>query len=293
MFCNLAKLTGVNNMQATYAELTNGRIHYSYEGLINDNNAPLIVFIAGMGDALTGYDTIANTIMDTKKYRLLRFDKWGCGKSDNPSVSHDGEVFVDLVSTLLKYLEIDTSFTLIGHSMGGAIACLFANKYPHLVTQLVLITPAGLQFTMPKEASLLRYVPQFIAQHMVVLNSAKNFPMTSCEVEIAQVGKHVRRTLILWAEQDTLISPVEALPLWRNHFPNATILAIRNCGHNLFFQDDKPITSSVIIREFIKGGDITSIKQALQNITEVKPALKAPKEYQTFWNGDFYRDILL
>jgi len=283
--------------QRTYVKLQHGNAHYIYEGQLSNCNTPLVVFIAGMGDPLTGYDTIVQSLLETKQFRILRFDKWGCGHSDNPNIVHDKTVFVDMLYSLLNSLNINSTFTLVGHSMGGAIACLFAHQYPHLVTQLVLLTPAGLKFTMPREASLLRFVPQFVAKSMVILNSAKNFPLTDLEAEITQVGQYKRRTLILWAEYDTIISPVEVLPIWRKLFSDCgdlTVLAIKDCGHNFFFTE-KPVISSIIIRDFIMGEDKDTIKLHVQQTQEPKhiPVNTNDEKLNNFWKSDYYCDILL
>ncbi|ELR22423.1 hydrolase, alpha/beta fold domain containing protein [Acanthamoeba castellanii str. Neff] len=47
-------------------------------------------------------------------------------------------------------------FTLVGHSMGGAVSLLVAHRYPDLVEKLVLIGPAGMKFSVPLEMQLMR-----------------------------------------------------------------------------------------------------------------------------------------
>ena len=86
---------------------------------------------------------------------------------------------------------------LIGHSMGGAIAVGFADRYPELVASLTLLTPAGLMD--PGQFRLLRALPcciQRVAQAQMrrrVGNAVRNdFLVHSTPVEervLAQVGR--------------------------------------------------------------------------------------------------------
>jgi pimeloyl-ACP methyl ester carboxylesterase len=280
-------------MTQTFAELEHGKVHYKYEGLVDNTDAPLLIFVPGMGDSLAVYDPFVNTLLQENKYRFLRFDKWGHGATPNPGLQFTRHLFVEMLHDLLEKLNISCNFTLIGHSMGGAISCLFAAKYPDRVKELILLTPAGLTFTLPRETALLPYIPNFIAKRFAVLNSAKNFPMTDCESEIAEVGKHSRKVLILWAQNDVMISPVEVLPLWRKHFPNATIMCVRQCGHDFFFPEELPLTSTVVVTEYIKGGDLQSIREKLKAVEEVKAVQKVPSNYDEFWNSEYFRDILI
>jgi len=80
---------------------------------------------------------------------VLLFDWPGHGRSGPLRDPHTGEMFcVVLQELLVKAKGIDATtdvdaFSLIGHSMGGAIATLFGARHPVAVRKLVLVAPAG------------------------------------------------------------------------------------------------------------------------------------------------------
>jgi pimeloyl-ACP methyl ester carboxylesterase len=84
----------------------------------------------------------------SKRYRVLRYDSPGFGKSTG--VSDESAEPADLL-VLLEALHIDHAY-IVGHSRGGGIALRFAAAYPERVDGLVLYgstPPAG--FPVPPE----------------------------------------------------------------------------------------------------------------------------------------------
>src|SRR5207237_548752 len=71
-----------------------------------------------------------------RHHRVYALDLPGCGHSPMPRTPPSGDWAVDDV--------VGAPVTLIGHSMGGAIALLCALQRPELVRSLVLVSPAGL-----------------------------------------------------------------------------------------------------------------------------------------------------
>ena len=84
----------------------------------------------------------------SKRYRVLRYDSPGFGKSTG--VADESAEPADLL-VLLEALHIDHAY-IVGHSRGGGIALRFAAAYPERVDGLVLYgstPPAG--FTVDPE----------------------------------------------------------------------------------------------------------------------------------------------
>ncbi|MBS1795929.1 MAG: alpha/beta hydrolase [Acidobacteria bacterium] len=75
-----------------------------------------------------------------KRFRVLRYDLRGYGKSDFPQreFSH-----VDDLYALLKFLKIEKA-SLVGLSIGGVIAADFALAHPEMVDKLIFVS-AGLR----------------------------------------------------------------------------------------------------------------------------------------------------
>ncbi|UKZ87865.1 uncharacterized protein TrAFT101_003639 [Trichoderma asperellum] len=81
--------------------------------------------------------------------RVMLFDLFGRGFSDGVGdLPHDERLYTTqmllvLASSPLAWTGND-AFRLVGYSLGGGIAVHFATTFPHLVSSLVLLAPAGL-----------------------------------------------------------------------------------------------------------------------------------------------------
>jgi len=142
--------------ERTYAQTKHGRTHYILEGDLQNPNAQLVVCVHGIGASTHAYESIAQEIVQKGGFKVLRYDLYSRGYSDPVHLPHVGDLFVEQLYELLVHLDLfDHKFLLIGHSMGGAVATLFTNKYPDMVGKLVLLTPAGLPWDLPFGSFLL------------------------------------------------------------------------------------------------------------------------------------------
>lgn len=80
-------------------------------------------------------------------YRVLIYDLYGRGYSDRPNGKQDKAFFLDQLDELLADQGVQDDITLIGYSMGGAIATSFAAQNPSKIRQLILLAPAGIKVT--------------------------------------------------------------------------------------------------------------------------------------------------
>lgn len=104
-----------------------------------------IVCIHGIGACTSRYDSIA-PLLAANGYTLIMYDLIGRGLSDYPDNGvFDSTSHVEQLYTLLTHLGI-TQYHLMGHSMGGALATLYYNKYAatHTIESVILLAPAGL-----------------------------------------------------------------------------------------------------------------------------------------------------
>ena len=101
-----------------------------------------LVFIHGLLSDMNGKKSAYfNDYCRRNKISFLCFDFRGHGKSSGNFLDFGiSDWFSDLKS-LLKYLNINQS-TLIGSSMGGWVAMLYALNYPKKVSKLIGIAPA-------------------------------------------------------------------------------------------------------------------------------------------------------
>ncbi|KAL7927749.1 hypothetical protein ACQKWADRAFT_317930 [Trichoderma austrokoningii] len=81
--------------------------------------------------------------------RVMLFDLFGRGFSDGVGdLPHDERLYTTQILLVLASSPLawtgNDAFRLVGYSLGGGIAVHFATAFPHLVSSLVLLAPAGL-----------------------------------------------------------------------------------------------------------------------------------------------------
>ena len=72
-----------------------------------------------------------------KKFKLIKIDLPGHGKSENFAEIHTMEMMAEKVNEVVDYLKIE-KFHLLGHSMGGYVSLAFAEKFPKKLKSLTL-----------------------------------------------------------------------------------------------------------------------------------------------------------
>ena len=99
------------------------------------------ILVHGLGGYLENWlDNIAALAQVRRVYAL---DLAGFGRSDKPKVEYTIQYLAEFVRDFMGVQDIHQA-TLIGESMGGAIALQFALQYPQMVDKLVLADSAGL-----------------------------------------------------------------------------------------------------------------------------------------------------
>ncbi|SDH70592.1 alpha/beta fold hydrolase [Pseudomonas panipatensis] len=116
------------------------RLHYLDSGA----GEPLL-FIHGSGPGASGHSNFKQNYPEfaAAGYRVIVPDLPGYGASDKPETDYTLDFFVAAVSGLLDALDIPRC-TLVGNSLGGAIALKLALDQPQRVARLVLMAPGGL-----------------------------------------------------------------------------------------------------------------------------------------------------
>lgn len=105
---------------------------------------PLVCCIHGVA----GYHSVFHPLtrhLVALGFRVLQFDLIGRGDSSFHSNGMFGiDEHIDQLLSLLNSLGIHAPVHLVGHSIGGAIATVFAARLPKRVQSLTLVAPAGL-----------------------------------------------------------------------------------------------------------------------------------------------------
>lgn len=125
-----------------YADLPGGRTHYRWFG---GARGPVAVCVHGLTTPSDVWEPFAGELADLG-YRVLIYDLYGRGYSDNVPGAQTADFFVRQLRELLEDQGLEENLTLVGYSMGGAIATAFTKRYSHLVQRVVLIAPSGIEY---------------------------------------------------------------------------------------------------------------------------------------------------
>lgn len=138
--------------EGKYVKIANGyTMHY-----IDQGEGHPVVFLHGSGQGASGHSNFKGNypFLAANGYRVIVPDHIGYGYSDKPDdVEYPLEFFVECIKQTLDAIGVDKC-SLVGNSLGGAIALKFALDYPEQVASLNLMAPGGIEeqadyFTMP------------------------------------------------------------------------------------------------------------------------------------------------
>ncbi|MPS64827.1 MAG: alpha/beta hydrolase [Chryseobacterium sp.] len=151
-----------------YIELKNATIYYEVFGTENNET---IVLISGLNTQMTRWELPFCNKLVEEGFRVICFDNRDCGKStfttydNNDSYSFSLNDFLqhpekypapyslldmaDDIKDLLHSLGI-RSANIVGRSMGGIIAQLFASRYPAMTQTLTLLMSSSFNPALPK-----------------------------------------------------------------------------------------------------------------------------------------------
>lgn len=115
------------------AQLDVGTVAYTAIG-----SGPPVIFIHGYGDTLF---TWRHQLRDLRnELQLYALDLIGYGYSDQPPIEYTVDTFISCVRQFMDALEIKSA-TVVGSSLGGAVALCLAKTHPERVDRLVLLGP--------------------------------------------------------------------------------------------------------------------------------------------------------
>ena len=109
---------------------------------------PAVVIDTGHGDGAAKWHAIQDQL--AAETRVCTYDRAGYGRSEpGPMPRHSRQATSEL-QQLLQKAGVEGPYVLVGHSLGGLNAQVFAHTYPDLVAGLVLVDPPPLDFISGK-----------------------------------------------------------------------------------------------------------------------------------------------
>lgn len=235
------------------------RLHYLDEG-----SGPVVLWLHGSGPGASGFSNFKGNYPEfaAAGYRNLIVDLPGFGRSDKPEdAQYNLEFFVKAVSAFLKAVDVQRC-TLLGNSLGGAIALGLALAEPEIVETLVLMAPGGVEeretyFQMPgiqRMVELYNQGPLNIEKMRQIMN-LQLFDASQLQnnllAERVAVAVHQPRNLFttmlvpnmterlaelrvpilgFWGTDDNF-NPVSGAMKVLEHAPHARFILLNRCGH--------------------------------------------------------------
>ncbi len=138
-----------------FAELSQGVTHYRW---IGPTRGPVAVMIHGLITSSPIWEDLADTMADLG-YRVLVYDLYNRGYSDNVDGPHDTDMYLRQLDDLLAHEGLEDGLTMVGYSMGGMIATKFAATEPHRMHRLILMAPGGIDMNESDFGKFCRTTP--------------------------------------------------------------------------------------------------------------------------------------
>lgn len=236
-------------------------IHYVDEG----KGIPVLM-IHGFGGSHYNFEKLSTLMKD--KYRVIRVDLPGFGLSDFPKDNQDyAAMYRTFIADFVTRLQIDSLYVM-GNSMGGGIAWLYALDHPEKVKGLVLLDAFGYETqTIRKDVlrgAQLSFLSPFLKKGLPITISRKT--QLQCYEDDSMVNddivnrsnrfwnaegnidaflslasysdfpaeeniKNIQTpTLIVWGKQDAII-PAKHATFFHKDIKNSSVVLLDHCGH--------------------------------------------------------------
>ncbi len=173
----------MNNWISDYIEVNGIKLHYTRTG----GKKPPFVLLHGYSDNGLCWTRTARELEEN--FDVIMPDLRNHGLSSDPEEGIETFEMVKEIVELMEKLELEKAW-IMGHSMGGRIACLIAENYPDLINGAVLLDP-GLNFK-PKITFLEMMI--YAAFKVMLSNMSKK-----TEEQLYQYSKRVNSS---WDEID-------------------------------------------------------------------------------------------
>ena len=227
---------------------------------VDVGTGPVVVLLHGLGGNSANW--AFNFAALSAKYRVIAPDQIGFGRSDKPLINYRVGTYVDFLDKFLEGLKVERA-SLVGNSMGGWIAALYAVKYPKRVERLVLVDAAG--FAPPKEfdlSALSGLNPSTREQARYLMNLVFFNPLLKSEAAVdvtlaariaagdgytiqslvesiyrnedmldGKLSAVKQPVLIIWGRDDGLTPLAREGEKYKKEMPSAQFVVFEQCGH--------------------------------------------------------------
>ncbi|MHA1310685.1 MAG: alpha/beta fold hydrolase [Candidatus Helarchaeota archaeon] len=252
-----------------YFIFKNRKIFYIDYGKHSKNPDKTLLFIHGAGENLNLWRYQIQYFF--KEYRIIAIDLPGHGRSqviEKLSLS----LYLEIVNKLIIHLNLNWT-VLVGHSMGGAIAQLYAITYKCLQGLILISTAPTFKHIILRiediNHNFLKALKFFKTTDKIVINleelselalteiiktpidvTLKDFLLINQFDVRNKLNKIVIPTLIICGKDD-ILTPIENSKYLHKYIKNSKFYVIPNSGHLVYIE--KYILINKIIRNFIQN----------------------------------------
>ena len=235
------------------------RIPYHEQG-----EGEVVIFLHGAGGGASGYSNFKGNypVFAEAGYRSIVPDLIGYGLSSKPDLpQYDLDLFIAGVKGLVDGLGLK-NITLLGNSLGGAVALGYALAYPQDVARLILMAPGGVEdldtyLAMPGIANMFEiyksgktgaeamravmtmqlFDPSLLTEEIINERAPIALTQTNAARSILKVPNMTARLHELrcpvfgfWGINDQF-NPASGASKLLDNCPNARMVMLNRCGH--------------------------------------------------------------
>lgn len=256
------------------------RIHYHDQG-----EGQAVIFLHGAGGGASGYSNFKGNYPEFAQagYRTIVPDLIGYGLSSKPDLpQYDLDLFIAGIKGLVDGLGLQR-VTLLGNSLGGAVALGYALAHPDDVARLILMAPGGVEdldtyLAMPGIANMFAiyksgktgaeamravmtmqlFDPSLLTDEIINERAPIAATQTQAARSILKVPNmteqlHALRCPVFgyWGVNDQF-NPVSGTMKLMDNCPQARMVLVNRCGHWVQVEHREMFNRSCI--DFLKNG---------------------------------------
>lgn len=247
----------------SYATLSRGVTHYELSGPAKGRT---VVLVHGSTLPMWTWDRLVGPLVDSG-FRVLRYDHFGRGYSDRPSVEYTIDLYRTQLRELLDSLGIKGPVSLVGISFGCAVIASYASRYPESVDRMIFAAPlvnpfnelsklltesrvgaafvkeqikkqveGGIRKTLRDRGMPDRYADLFIEQASIkgFQRSLISFLRKTAEADFRpmyrKTGENVQNIMLIWGNDDKTVR-IGQVRAFSKAIPRAQVEILPGIGH--------------------------------------------------------------
>jgi pimeloyl-ACP methyl ester carboxylesterase len=209
----------------------------------------------------------------SNRSRAFALDFWGFGDSNKVDDRYLFGSYVEQLTHFIEHLGIARPVTLVGHSLGAAVAVRYAHLWPRRVKQLVLVSPPldgnGINHdlaTMEPVDFVNRYLYKFLETAELKHELQKSDPSAVKSVANQLIGydfssdieRIERPVLVIYGDRDQVIAPSpNGISSRIDHNQNHYHVTLEACDH--FPMLEQPSRFYQLLLDFLQPEDAGEI----------------------------------